>query len=121
MQDDIQNELPDPELVARAAAEAVGPRIIDDYFEAIRILREKKFTFRETADWLEDKFGINADHNSVWRAFTKGMTDYEAAMEARADDEVERDEAYEEAMMQPAPAARELIPTEAPKATVEIQ
>jgi hypothetical protein len=94
---DDQNDLPDPELVARAAAEAVAPRVLEDYTVAIHTLHEKKFTFREIAKWLEEKFGIRADHNSVWRVYTKTMDDYEAHLVAEADDEIERDEAWAEA------------------------
>ena len=72
MSDDFNN-LPDPEIVARAAAEAPAPRLLVDYNEAISTLREKKFTFREIAEWLTKTFGIPADHNSVWRAHTKHM------------------------------------------------
>ncbi len=97
MTDDYRNNLPDPEIVARAAAEAAAPRVLEDYCEAIKILREKKFTFREIAEWLEKEFGIQADHNSVWRAHTKYMDDYTAHMEAKEDEELERDEAYAEA------------------------
>ena len=47
-----------------------------DYIEAIEILRnEKRFTFREIAQWLTKRFGIEADHNAVYRAYTKGMDD----------------------------------------------
>lgn len=85
---DFGKELPHPELVARAAAEAAAPRLLEDYIEAIRILRDKKFTFREIAEWLGKEFGIEADHNSVWRAYTKYMDDYQAHLEAESDDEV---------------------------------
>ena len=98
MKDDYPNNLPDPEVVARAAAEAAAPRVLEDYCDAIQILREKKFTFREIAEWLGKNFGIQADHNSVWRAHTKYMDDYTAAhLEAKEDEELERDEALAEA------------------------
>jgi len=97
MSGDYQNNLPDPEVVARAAAEAPAPRVLEDYNQAIEILRDKKFTFREIAEWLNKKFNIQADHNSVWRAYTKHMDDYGAHLEARADEELERDEAIETA------------------------
>jgi hypothetical protein len=97
MSDDYTNRLPDPEIVARAAAEAAAPRVLEDYSDAMRILREKKFTFREIAEWLKKEFGIQADHNSVWRAYTKYMDDYTAHLEAREDEELERNEAMAEA------------------------
>ena len=95
MTDYIENNLPDPDEVARAAAEACAPRVLEDYIEAIETLRDKKFTFREIADWLGKKFSIQADHNSVWRAYTKHMNEFEAHQEAEADEELERDEAIE--------------------------
>jgi hypothetical protein len=94
---DAQNNLPDPEVVMRAAAEAAAPRVLEDYIDAISILRDKKFTFREIAEWLKKNFDIQADHNSVWRAYTKYMDDYTAHLEAEADDELERNEAIAEA------------------------
>ena|ERR1035438_5980587 len=96
MTEDYQNILPDPQEVAQAAAEAAAPRVLEDYTDAITILREKKFTFREIAEWLGKKFGIRADHNSVWRTYTKHMDNYDAHLEAEADEELERDEAMEE-------------------------
>jgi len=97
MENDIENERPDPELVARAAAETAAPRVLEDYIEAIRILRDKQFTFREIAEWLEQRFNIQADHNSVWRAYTKTMDDYSAHLVAEGDEELERYEAMAEA------------------------
>lgn len=78
-------------------AEAAAPRVLEDYCDAIQILREKKFTFREIAEWLGKNFGIQADHNSVWLAHTKYMDDFTAHMEAKEDEELERDEALAEA------------------------
>jgi hypothetical protein len=126
MTDDYTNNLPDPEIVARAAAEAAAPRVLEDYSDAIQILREKKFTFREIAEWLGKNFGIQADHNSVWRAHTKYMDDYTAHVEATEDEELERDEALAEAEANgtlrvlshtPVPATE---PTVAEKAQTEI-
>ncbi len=97
MTDEIEYELPDPEIVARAAAEAAAPRVLEDYIEAMRILRDKKFTFREIAEWLVQNFRIQADHNSVWRAYTKYMDDGDAHFEAQEDEELETEEAIAEA------------------------
>lgn len=41
------------------------------YMEVIEVLREKKgFSFREIAEWLA-KRGVDADHNAVYRLYTK--------------------------------------------------
>lgn len=93
----MTDDLPPPEIVAQAAAKAAAPRLVEDYIEAIRILRDKKFTFREIAEWLGKEFDIEADHNSVWRAYTKHMDDYRAHLEAESDEELERNEALVEA------------------------
>ncbi len=89
-----QLSYPPPEIVAAAAREETSPRLVADYYEAIVTLRdEKRFTFREIAEWLAKKFGIEADHNAVYRAYVKGMDDYGAALAAQADDEDEREDA----------------------------
>jgi hypothetical protein len=83
---------PPPEYVAEAARGEPSPRLVADYSEAIQILRdEKRLTFREIAEWLTKKFGIEADHNAVYRAYTRGMDEMQAALAARDDDEDERD------------------------------
>ena len=85
---------PPPEIVARAARDEANPRLVGDYHEAIRVLRdEKRFTFREIAEWLSKRFGIDADHNAVYRAYTKGMSDQDAAFESIRDEDDERDTA----------------------------
>jgi hypothetical protein len=93
---DNPNEMPDPELVFRAAEEEPPQRLLDDYIGAIHELRRKKFTFREIAEWLE-KFGFEVDHNAVWRAYANTVSDYEAHLAAEHDEELEKDEAMREA------------------------
>lgn len=44
---------------------------LPSYIQVIEVLREKKgFSFREIAEWLS-KRGVEADHNSVYRLYTK--------------------------------------------------
>lgn len=93
---DNPNEMPDPELVFRAAEEEPPQRLLDDYIGAIHELRGKKFTFREIAEWLK-KFGFEVDHNAVWRAYAKTVSDYEAHLAAEHDEELETDEARRDA------------------------
>lgn len=111
---EIPDNLPDPEIVARAAAEATGPRVVEDYSEAISILREKKFTYREIAEWLTKTFGIPADHNSVWRAHTKHMDVLKAHLLAAEDENVEREDAAAEAY---ANGTYRILPQEPPRTT----
>jgi hypothetical protein len=81
-----------PEYVAEAARGEANPRLVEDYAEAINILRrEKRFTFREIAEWLKKQFGIETDHNAVYRVYTKGLPEMDAVMVAVADEEDERD------------------------------
>jgi hypothetical protein len=82
-----------PGLLFQLAEEEPTRRLLEDYGEVIRLLREnKKFTFREIAEWLNDH-NVEADHNAVYREYTKGMSDAEANLEDMADEETERREA----------------------------
>lgn len=48
-------------------------RILDDYTGVIRVLKdEKRFTFREIAEWLRGH-GIQTDHNTIYRAYRKTL------------------------------------------------
>jgi hypothetical protein len=68
-------------------------RLLDDYTEVISVLRdEKKFTFREIAEWLQAR-DVEADHNAVYRAYTKGMPEGDAIMAGIEDEEDERQDA----------------------------
>ena len=91
----IQTEVygnPSPEVVAEAARAEPNVKLVEDYAQAIRILRdEKRLTFREIAEWLKKRFDIETDHNAVYRVYTKGMHEMDAAMAAVADEEDERD------------------------------
>ena len=59
-------------LLERAEQESTR-RALAEYSEVIRTLRdEKNFTFREIAEWLKD-YNVEADHNAVYREYTKGM------------------------------------------------
>lgn len=64
----------DPEQL-RAEAEKEAPRRgLQNYVEAIRLLKEEKaFSFREIATWLQER-GLNVDHNAVWRAYSRAIS-----------------------------------------------
>jgi hypothetical protein len=88
---EVQGYAP-PEVVAEAARGEPNVRLVADYREAIAVLRDEKgFTFREIAQWLERNFGIEADHNAVWRAYTKGATEEQAALAGNDDDRDEEE------------------------------
>jgi hypothetical protein len=87
----------DPREIFQEAAAEPPRRMLDDYREAIRMLKdEKDFTFREIAEWFQQR-GMNVDHNAVWRAYAKGMPDMDAHYVAEADERLEQEEALEEA------------------------
>jgi hypothetical protein len=63
--------LPSPENLLALAINEADRRILDDYTDTIRVLRdEKRFTFREIAQWLK-QHGIKTDHNTIYRAYRK--------------------------------------------------
>jgi hypothetical protein len=64
-------------------------REVADYIETIRTLRRKGFSFREIAEWFTEQ-NIHADHNAVYRIYTKLMTLEDAEMEARMKEEDSR-------------------------------
>jgi hypothetical protein len=76
-------EYPPPEFLLREAEAEPDRRLVEDYAETIRTLRDgKRFTFREIAVWLSGR-GIECDHNSVYRAYTKGLSVEEEQIEAQ--------------------------------------
>lgn len=66
--DDLQDE----------AQQELDKHQIHRYLPVIRTLRQKSFTFREIAEWLHGR-GVETDHNAVYRAFTKNLSDAEVA------------------------------------------
>lgn len=66
-------------------------RLLEEYGDTIRLLRdEKRFTFREIAVWLQEH-GVECDHNSVYREYTKGLSDQDERSVALADAEEEHE------------------------------
>jgi len=62
----------DPLQLHAEAQKEPSRRGLDDYVDTIRVLREEKgFSLREIAFWLQNR-GVNVDHNSVWRTYSKG-------------------------------------------------
>ena len=86
-----QEPWPPDLLLAQAEQESVR-RALSDYAAVIQTLRdEKNFTFREIAHWLQGRH-VLADHNAVYREYTKGMPDEMAQGEALADEQIEQEE-----------------------------
>ena len=81
-----------PDLLLERAEQESTRRALAEYSEVIRTLRdEKNFTFREIAEWLKD-YNVEADHNAVYREYTKGMPEEIAISEVEADEHVEQEE-----------------------------
>ncbi len=66
------------DLMADLAQREAPRRLLTEYERAISVLRdEKHFTFREIAEWLGEH-GVDTDHNAVYRAYARTMTESEA-------------------------------------------
>ncbi len=109
------HEVIPPEVLLRFAEEEEPRRVLDDYAQVIHALRDKNFTFREIAEWLQG-YGFDVDHNAVWRAYAKTVPDYEAHLEAEADEQLEREEGYQEAMLNGTLVSAPAVPTVSPPA-----
>jgi hypothetical protein len=83
---------PPPEVIFLEAEAEPDFRSLAQYKDSIRVLRNKRLSYREIAEWLSER-GVSADHNSVYRVYTKSLSDYDAALEAQRVDEEDRDEA----------------------------
>ncbi|SRR6266498_560500 len=88
----IHLEFPPPEYLLERARGEPNRKLVEDYNDTIRVLRDEKgFTFREIADWLTEN-GVEADHNAVYRAYTKGMPESEVAqMDQQVEEESRED------------------------------
>ena len=84
--------MPPPEFLFREAEQEPDFRTLSAYVDSIRTLRDKGFSYREIAHWLSD-YGIDVDHNAVYRVYTNSLSDYDAHLE----DLREAEEAQEEA------------------------
>ena len=81
-----------PDLLLEHAEQEPIRRALSEYNAVIRTLRdEKNFTFREIANWLQDHH-VLADHNAVYREYTKGMPEELAIGEAEHDEHIEQEE-----------------------------
>jgi hypothetical protein len=79
-----------PEIVLREALEEPDRRLLEEYAESIRVLRDqKRFTYREIAEWLQE-YGVECDHNSVYREYVKGLTEEQEMDAALRDAEDEK-------------------------------
>jgi hypothetical protein len=75
-----------PKGMLEEAEAAADQRELADYRNTISLLRQKGFSFREIGEFLS-KRGVFADHNAVYRVYTKFMTPDEREEESRIQDE----------------------------------
>ena len=65
----VRLEVPPPNAFLEEARREKKRELLSDHIETINVLRdEKRFTFREIAEWLTKK-GIETDHSAVYRAY----------------------------------------------------
>jgi len=76
--------MPHPEQLQIEADGEPNYGDLDQYSGVIKTLRNKRFSYREIAEWLSER-GVPVDHNTVYRIHTKNLSDYQAAMEAEED------------------------------------
>jgi hypothetical protein len=87
-----------PQQLRAEAEKEPSRRGLDDYSEAIRVLKENKgFSFREIAAWLQQR-GLNTDHNAVWRAYSKANPSGQLGENSERSEQYERKTAYGGAM-----------------------
>jgi hypothetical protein len=88
----VQLENPPPEYLLEEAMKEPDRKLLEEYIDTIKLLRNtKRFTFREISDWLK-QYGVIADHNAIYRAYTKNLPDRDAADAAIGHEEDERNE-----------------------------
>jgi hypothetical protein len=82
--------MPPPEFLFREAEQEPDFRTLSAYVDSIGMLRDKGFSYRDIAHWLSE-YGIDVDHNAVYRVYTNSLSDYDAHLEdLREDDDARR-------------------------------
>jgi hypothetical protein len=70
-------DFPPPNELLEQARGETNRKLLQEYAETIRLLRDEKgFSFREIGDWLTQR-GIEANNNDVYRVYTKGLPDHQ--------------------------------------------
>ena len=88
----------DPQQLQVEAEKEQRRRGLEDYSEAIRVLKEEKgFSFREIATWFQQR-GLNIDHNAAWRAYSKTTPSRQGGTVSEQNERPERKQAQEGAM-----------------------
>jgi hypothetical protein len=83
-------EFPPFQFLLEQAMGETNRKVLQDYGEVIRVLRDEKgFSFREIGEWLTAN-GVEADYNDVYRVYTKMMGEMAAVRAAQEDEDDER-------------------------------
>lgn len=78
---------PDPCDLLLEAEKETAQSDLKKYTATIATLRKKGFSFRQIAEWLDQR-GIPADHNGVYRVYTKHVHPAQVAeIEERLEEE----------------------------------
>ena len=86
----VQLENPPPEYLLEEAMKEPDRKLLEEYIQTIKVLRDnKRFSFREIADWLKE-YGVIADHNAIYRAYSRSLPERDAAAAAVDHEEDER-------------------------------
>jgi hypothetical protein len=76
---------PFPDDLLEEAEQEPNHLDLDEYWQVIAKLREKGLTFREVAEWLAER-NVHADHNAIYRVYTKHLSPDQAEAEERERD-----------------------------------
>ena len=69
----MRAECPEPEAFLTEAEKEPKRKLISDHLKTITTLRdEKRFTFREIAEWFRER-GFETDHSAVYRAYLSAI------------------------------------------------
>ena len=82
---------PPVEALLAEAEQEEDQQELREYAEVIGVLRQKHFSYREIAEWLNER-GFQTDRNEVYRLYCKTLHPAEAAQESQAADEEDRTE-----------------------------
>ena len=63
---------PYPDDLFREAEAEPNYRNLSAYSATIGLLREKRFSYREIAEWFSER-GVFVDHNAVYRTYTNSL------------------------------------------------
>ena len=81
-----ENDVPEPNAFLEEAKREPKRKVITDHIETINVLRnDKRFTFREIAEWLTAK-GFETDHSAVYRAYMAAVPEEQRHPEQSRDE-----------------------------------